>query len=70
MVKGNGKQFPNYDQSVFLEPSPCEDCVPYLETRHDLTTIRALKSEDDLELALKRHLGLLTDDSEFDFLQN
>jgi hypothetical protein len=68
IVKGaNGVEYPNYDQSKFVEASPLgtpDEIEKWIENLHDLQAIRVIKTEDELKHALKVHLGLITDDAD------
>lgn len=69
-VKGAGGEYPNYDQSKFLDPSPLgepKEAETWLSNLHDLQAIRIVKSEDELKQALKIHLGLVRDAADDDF---
>jgi hypothetical protein len=65
IVKGSGGiEYPNYDQSKFLEPNPLgtpEEVENWVENLHDLQAIRVIKTEDELKHALKVHLGLISE---------
>jgi len=72
-VKGaNGVEYPNYDQSKFLEPSALgtpEEVDGWIENLHDLQAIRVIRTEEELKHALKVHLGLISeneDDGDYD----
>jgi hypothetical protein len=69
-VKGaNGAEYPNYDQSKFLEPSALgtpEEVEKWIENLHDLQSIRVIKTEEELKHALKIHLGLITENGDDD----
>ena len=70
LVKKIVGDYPNYDQSKFVEPSPLgepKEVDNWLSNLHDLQAIRVLKSEDELKHALKVHLGLIEDGSNDDF---
>jgi len=70
IVKGaNGIEYPNYDQSKFVDPSPLgtpEEVENWIENLHDLQAIRVIKSEEELKHALKVHLGLISEDADDD----
>lgn len=62
VVKKMSGEYPNYDLSKFLEPSPLgdpEEINGWLDNLHDLQAIRVVKSEDELKHALKVHLGII-----------
>ena len=70
LVKKIVGDYPNYDQSKFVESSPLgepKEVDNWLTNLHDLQSIRVLKSEDELKHALKVHLGLVEDGSNEDF---
>jgi hypothetical protein len=70
LVKKIVGDYPNYDQSKFVEASPLgepKEVESWLSGLHDLQSIRVLKSEDELKHALKVHLGLVEDGSNEDF---
>lgn len=59
---GGGKEYPNYDNSKFEDPSPAgspEDLSRWLENLHDLKALRVLKTEEELKQALRVHLGMV-----------
>jgi hypothetical protein len=68
IVKGaNGVEYPNYDQSKFVDPSPLgtpDEIEKWVDNLHDLQAIRVIKTEDELKHALKVHLGLITEDTD------
>jgi hypothetical protein len=69
-VKGaNGAEYPNYDQSKFLDPIALgtpEEVEKWIENLHDLQSIRVIKTEEELKHALKIHLGLITENDDDD----
>lgn len=67
LVKKMVGDYPNYDQSKFLDSSPLgepDEISNWLENLHDLQSIRVVKSDDELKHALKVHLGLIQDDQD------
>lgn len=59
--KSGDNSFPNYEASHFLEQSPAgdpDDWKKWMENLHDLTSLRVLKTPEELEKELKIHLGL------------
>lgn len=65
--KSGDQQFPNYEGSHFLEQSPAGDpdeCKKWMENLHDLTTLRTLKTYEELEHELAVHLGLKQESSD------
>lgn len=68
-VRGTGKDgFPNYDRSAFARDSSplgtAEEIKEWVENLHDLTALRVLKSMDELDHELARHLGKVDDEGE------
>ena len=64
--KSGDNSFPNYEGSHFLEQSPAGDpdeWNKWTETLHDLTTLRVLKTAEELEHELMVHLGLKQESS-------
>lgn len=66
-MRQSGKDsFPNYDTSKFLDPSPLgtpEQVKTWLEAVHDLVSLRSLHEAEELKLDLKKHLGLIPNDT-------
>jgi hypothetical protein len=59
---GGGKEYPNYDNSKFEEPTPAgsmDELQTWLENIHDLQALRQVKSPDELKHALRVHLGMV-----------
>lgn len=59
--KSGDMTYPNYESSHFLEESPAGDpdqCKQWMENLHDLSSLRILKSAEELENELMIHLGL------------
>lgn len=62
LVKKMNGEYPNYDLSKFLDPSPLgepDEVSGWLDNLHDLQAIRVVKNEEELKHALKVHLGLV-----------
>ena len=61
---GGGAEYPNYDNSKFEEPTPAgspDELKVWIERMHDLQSLRALKTADELKHALRVHLGMVKD---------
>lgn len=59
---GGGKEYPNYDNSVFEDVGPAgspDDLATWLDNLHDLQALRATKTPDELKHALRVHLGMV-----------
>jgi hypothetical protein len=57
--------FPYYDESKFLDPSPLgdkEQIETWLATLHDLASLRVLKPTMEMDIALQKYTGALPDD--------
>jgi hypothetical protein len=66
IVKSGNSSFPKYDASRFLDPSPLgtpEECETWMANIHDLSSLRVLKSPEELNHELKIHLGVIADNS-------
>lgn len=64
--KSGDQEYPNYDNSKYLDVSPLgnpEQIKLWLSTLHDLNSMRILKTEDELKVELKKHLGLIKNDA-------
>lgn len=62
---GNGAEYPNYDKSVFDDPSPLgemDQMEEWINSLHDLSALRTLKDEATLKHELKVHLGLVKEE--------
>jgi hypothetical protein len=62
LVKKMNGEYPNYDLSKFLDPSPLgepDEINSWLDNLNDLQAIRVVKSEEEIKHALKVHLGLI-----------
>lgn len=60
--KSGDNEYPNYDNSKFLDVSPLgnpDQVKLWLATMHDLKSHRLIKPEDELKIELKKHLGLI-----------
>lgn len=67
--KSGENTFPNYEGSHFLDESPAgepDECKKWMENLHDLTSLRVLKTAEELEHELMVHLGLKQETSGFD----
>lgn len=67
--KSGNEAYPNYSDSKFLEPSPLGDpdqVAKWIENLHDLEAIRMVKSVDELKIELKKHLGLIANETSSD----
>jgi hypothetical protein len=67
----DGDNYANYDQSEWLEQSPLgekDQVEKWLDSLHDLSKLRIIKSTDEMKTELKKHLGLIqeTVDTSFD----
>ena len=59
--KSGENTYPNYESSHFLDESPAgepDECGKWIDTLHDLASLRVLKSAEELENELMIHLGL------------
>jgi hypothetical protein len=70
-MRQSGKEnYPNYNDSEWMEPSPLgnpDEVKAWLAALHDLNALRVIKPAEELKTELKRHLGLLpTEDTGFD----
>lgn len=64
-VKGGPGNFPDYDESKFLDSSPAGDpdkCVKWMENVHDLSKLRDAKSIEELNYEVDVYRGVITDD--------
>lgn len=64
--KSGDMTYPNYESSHFLDESPAgepDDCKKWMENLHDLSSLRVLKSSEELEHELMVHLGLKQESS-------
>ena len=62
--KSGESAWPNYESSHFLDESPAGDpdeCKAWMENLHDLSSLRTLKTPEELEHELMIHLGLKQD---------
>jgi hypothetical protein len=70
-MRASGKDnFPNYDTSKFLDPSPLgtpEQVKLWLPNVHDLVALRLMKDPEELKIELKKHLGLVPNDTDSGF---
>lgn len=66
---GGGMEYPNYDDSKFEDPSPLgtkEEVLKWLESSHDLQSLRVVKEPEELKQALRIHLGMIQEDDSKD----
>lgn len=64
-IGGDGKKYPNYDQSEFEDVCPLgtqEEMEKWLNEMHDLQALRVVKDNDVLEHELLLSLGKIKDD--------
>lgn len=57
---GGGAEYPNYDQSLFLDPSPAgttEDLKQWLTNIHDLQALRKLASRDEIQVEVSKYIN-------------
>lgn len=57
---GNGEGYPNYDQSVFIDPSPAgttEELKKWLQTIHDLKECRKLPTKTEMEMEIRKYIN-------------
>ena len=66
-IRGSGRDaFPNYDDSKFLDSSPLgekDQVEKWFDNLHDLAALRVLKPAEEMKVELKKHLGLIQDES-------
>ena len=66
-MRVSGKDsYPNYDTSRFLDASPLgttEQIDKWQSTLHDLFGLRTIRDPEELKVELKKHLGVIPDDS-------
>jgi len=69
IVKSGQDSFPKYDSSRFLDKTPLgtpEEVETWMNNLHDLSSLRVVKSVEEIDHELKIHLGVKTD-AEADF---
>lgn len=57
---GGGAEYPNYDQSLFLDPSPAgttEDLKQWLTNIHDLQALRKLASRSEIQVEVTKYIN-------------
>ncbi len=57
--------YPYYDESKFLDPSPLgtdEEVAEWLENLHDLAALRVVKPTSEMDIALQKYTGAIPDD--------
>jgi hypothetical protein len=61
VVKGSGgAEYPNYDQSVFVDPTPAgntEDLRTWLTNIHDLQALRKLTNRDEIQIEVSKYIN-------------
>jgi hypothetical protein len=66
-MKGSGSAaYPEYPDSKFLDSSPLGDkdqVEKWLNNLHDLSSLRVLRPNDEMKVELKKHLGLIKDET-------
>ena len=66
-LRGTGRDaYPNYDDSKFLDPTPLgekEQIEAWMDSLHDIALLRVLKDTEEMKVELKKHLGLIKDES-------
>ena len=71
-IKASGnREYPNYDLSKFEEVSPigtADEFKSWMESLHDLESMRIVKTADELVRALKIHLGQIKEGDDDDSL--
>lgn len=66
---GNGEGYPNYDQSIFVDPSPAgttEELKKWLQSMHDLKECRKLPTKEEMETELRRFLNPTADTEDYE----
>lgn len=67
LKKEGGNEYPEYDDSKFLDPSPLStdktEIKGWMDSLHDLVALRTLEPTSVLEKNLKIHNGVLPDES-------
>jgi hypothetical protein len=66
---GNGPEYPNYDASKFEEISPVgtvKEFESWLDSLHDLNSLRVLKTQEELKQAIRVHTGMASGQDEQD----
>jgi len=57
---GGGAEYPNYDQSLFLDPSPAgttEDLKSWLVNIHDLQALRKLSNREEIQVEVSKYMN-------------
>jgi len=65
-VRSGNKEYPNYDQSTFEQPTDLGDetqIKAWLDGLHDLQSLRVIKDGDFLDRQLKIHLGIIKEET-------
>lgn len=63
---GGGAEYPNYDNSKFEDPTPAgnpDEFGKWIDTMHDLQSLRVVKTPEELKHALRVHLGMVVEDA-------
>ena len=66
---GNGPEYPNYDASKFEEISQVgtvKEFESWLDSLHDLNSLRVLKTQEELKQAIRVHTGMASGQDEQD----
>jgi len=64
ITKSGYKEFPNYDNSRFEEPSSAgtqQELQTWFANLHDLTSLRVIKTPEDIKHALRIHTGMISE---------
>lgn len=62
--------YPYYDNSTFLDPSPLgtdEEVAEWMGNLHDLAALRVLKLVEEMDIALQKYTGAIPDDDDTSF---
>jgi hypothetical protein len=65
-VKPGKDAFPEYHESKFNDPSPLgspDEVQKWMADLHDLASLRVIKSRDEMVMELKKHLGIVKDET-------
>jgi hypothetical protein len=73
-MKGTGPNaYPQYDDSKFLDPSPLgekDQVEKWLDSLHDLSALRVLKTTEEMKIELKKHQDEATSSDITEFQKN
>lgn len=64
---GGGKEYPSYDNSKFEDPTPLgemDEMEQWINSLHDLQSLRVIKDEETLRHELRVHLGMVKEGEE------